>query len=482
LLISMGISVQVARLFTRFKPRAMWLTRLTVGGLAVALLIGSVAVRGLPLLAESRARAATAGSADMPNVLLIILDTVRAANMGMYGYVRGNTPTLSRLASEGVRFDRAIAPASWTLPTHASVFSGLDPKAVAAGWKRSMDDSHLTLAEVLAPRGYVSAGFAANPQYTTWETGLTQGFHRWEDFESSAREAFWASSLSQTFLVREIVKARTWGGRWRALRSLDLKVPGDPHHVRRPAADIVDRFLDWQGSLGPKPFFGFLNLYDAHDPYVEPPGWTPMYTPRTSGIDTYDSSIAYMDQQLGRLVDSLRVRGALAQTILIVTSDHGEQFGEHELMLHGNSLYMNSIHVPLLIRAPQRTPSGAIVDQPVDLSSLPATILDLANVSQHALPGRSLRATWEHSLPADSALAVSWIEQHPWGKVGEPATAGPVTSLVDATHHWILHSNDLVELYEYHSDSLELNDLGADSSTVSIREAFKAWARAFRMP
>jgi arylsulfatase A-like enzyme len=252
--------------------------------------------------------------------------------------------------------------------------------------------------------------------------------------------------------------------------------------VRRPGATIVDRFLDWQGSIGDKRFFGFLNLFDAHDPYVEPPGWTPKYTPRRSGMDTYDSAIAYMDAQLGRLFDALRETGVLDRTIVVVTSDHGEQFGGHGLILHGNSLYMRSIHVPLIIRTPHSEATGVVVQSPVSLSALPATLLDLAWLDEASIPGQSLRATWQGSTPLDSSHAHSWIEQHPWGRPNEPATAGSMTSLVDSTHHWIRHASGKTELYAYREDTLELNDRATDSSTVAIRKAFEERFRSARRP
>jgi arylsulfatase A-like enzyme len=481
LAISLGVSIQIARLFARYSAWGRRMTRTVVVGGGTLVLIGSAAVRGLPALAESTAIAA-ASDASAPNVLLIILDTVRASNMGLYGYFRSNTPRLEQLARDGVRFDRAIAPASWTLPTHVSLFSGLDARTVAARWSRSMHDSVRTLAQVLSKSGYVSAGFAANPQYTTWETGLGRGFHRWVDIEPSIQETFWASSIAQTSLVRDFILARGPVGRWRAIRSFNLTVPVDPHHVRRPGADIVDDFLDWHASIDSTPFLGFLNLFDAHDPYVEPPSWTPRYAPRTSVIDTYDSAIAYMDAQVGRLVDSLERRGVLDETIVIISSDHGEQFGEHGLKLHGNSLYMNSIHVPLLIRAPQRTPAGVVVDVPVSLSAIPATVLDLAEVAEGELPGQSLRELWDGDPVADSAIALSWIQQHPWGKPGEPATDGALTSLVDGTYHWILSANDRVALYAYRADSLELLDRGSDPSLAGVRDSFRVRARLPRRP
>ena len=481
LAVAVGLGIQLANLYTAHQRRAAALTRFASIAVAGVLLVTSALVRLLPAITEARARtAAVASSADRPNVLLIILDTVRAANMGLFGYARANTPQLTRLANEGVRFTRAIAPASWTLPSHVSLFTGLDTRAAVAGWKRSLDDSAVTLAEVLGRNGYLTGGFAANTHYTTWETGLAQGFHRWDDFDVSLRETLWASSLAQITFFNDFFMAGGWPGRWRAVKAFDLRVPRHLQHVRRPAAEIVDRFLEWQSSVQGAPFFGFLNLFDAHDPYVEPRGWLPQY-PGRSDVDTYDSAIAYMDDQLGRLFDTLRKRGVLDRTVVIVTSDHGEQFGEHGLVNHGNSLYLNTIHVPLLLRVPRGSPAGLTVDAPVSLTAVPATVLDLVGLNPAELRGQSLRTSWE-GPPADSAHAVAWIEQHPRGRKGDPATAGPMTSIVDAQYHWIRHADGRNELYAYRADSLEMVDRQADASMSDVIATFLRRAGLPRQP
>jgi len=473
LALSLGLAIRLAFLYAAHRRRAVTLTGYVAAALASLLFAASVAVRGLPLMAEARARGAAAPeSADQPNVLLIILDTVRAADMGLFGYFRDNTPQLARFAEEGVRFTRAIAPASWTLPTHASLFTGIDTRAALVGWQRSLSDSVVTLAEVLGRHGYVSAGFTANTFYTTWETGLSQGFSRWDDHAVSVKEIVWTSSLAQIPVVSGFLRADDWPGRWRALKAFELKLDRHLIHDRRPAAEISDHFLRWQESIKGRRFFAFVNLFDAHNPYVEPPGWTPKYGTSGSDHDTYDSSIAYMDDQLGRLFDTLRQRRVLDRTIVIVVSDHGEQFGEHGLVNHGNSLYMNTIHVPFLLRAPGGVPAGLTVDAPVPLSAVPATVLDLLGLDPAELLGQSLRPSWEGSLGGDSAYAVSWIERHPQGRKGDPATDGPMTSIVNGQYHWIRHANGRNELYAYREDSLETVDWQADSSMADVVAAF----------
>ena len=333
----------------------------------------------------------------------------------------------------------------------------MSAKATGAGWKRSLGPDAPTLAEQLGAHGYVTAGFVANQHCTTWETGLARGFHRWDDFDAALREAFWASSLAQMTIVRELVRAPWWSERARALRAADFRVQPEPEHERRSGAHVVDRFLRWHATLGERPYFAFLNLFDAHDPYVQPPDWSVRYSEAPSGQDTYESAIGYMDAQLGRLFDTLRAQGQLDNTIVIVASDHGEQFGEHSLFLHGNSLYLASLHVPLIIRYPTLIPAGLQVQAPVSLSRVAATITDLAGIHGSPLGGKSLRPTWGSATATggEGQVSPSWIEQRVRGASGEPATLGALTSLVDDSTHWIQGADRTEQLFLYRQDPRE---------------------------
>ena len=475
---SLGVALQLSSWLVASLPASLVLARRIVVTLLVGVLAASLLIRGVPIIEESRAIArADPLPASAPNVLFIILDTVRASSMGIYGYARNNTPQLKRFAADGALFEWAIAPASWTLPSHASMFTGLDARAAGAGWKRSLERSATTIAEVLAEHGFVAAGFVANPHFTTWETGLAQGFHRWDDFDSSPQETFWASSLAQTTVVRDLVNAESWAARWTAVRRFDLRVQPEPEHERRSGAAIVDRFLKWQELLDSRRFFAFLNFYDAHTPYVSPPGWAHLYPTAPTGRDTYDSAIGYMDAELGRLFEALQARGILDQTIVIVSSDHGEQFGEHNLSLHGNSLYLNTIHVPLVIRYPRAVPAGTTVKTVVSLERIPATIMDLTAIERTPFVGASLRRSWDDVIAEGTTHAHSWIEKHPWGRPNEPATKGALTSVVDSSWHWIRNGDGGEELYRYREDAAEAIDRAPSSELGGVRAALRAAAQ-----
>jgi arylsulfatase A-like enzyme len=338
------------------------------------------------------------------NVLLIVWDTVRAANTSLYGYRRATTPNLEQLASRGVRFDLAFSSSSWTLPSHAGMFTGRWPHELRVDWKVPMRDGVPTLAGYLASRGYDTAGFVANLDYCAVETGLARGFAHYEDYPLSLFDAFTRGVAigrridvpSSASALESFVEDRT--GCW-----YDV-LPRSREHEKSAAA-INKAFLRWlrRRPADARPFFAFLNYNDAHTPYEVPDPSIPGFGLRPStashrrvlraftGVDkwnlsvedvqmandVYDDSIFYMDRQLGLLIDELDRGGMLAKTLVIVASDHGEHLGDHGLFFHGGSLYRQLVQVPLLMVGHERLPAGRTVAEPVSLCELPATVVDL---------------------------------------------------------------------------------------------------------
>jgi hypothetical protein len=360
---------------------------------------------GRHALERYRARAALpAPPPGARNVLLIVWDTVRAYNMGLYGYPRPTTPNLARWARQGVRFPIAMAPASWTLPSHSCFLTGQWPYKLNTQWKNALDAHQPTLAEYLASRGYQTVGFAANTTCCSYETGLDRGFTDFEDYP-----------LSLPFVL-----GRTVAGRWLLTQLLahgDFRQRKWIESQSRDARGINLAFLDWIHSRQPeRPFFAFLNYFDAHDPYVAPPGFAGRsgMKPRTArdfqflfdythankataaardlvmARDCYDDCIAFLDDQLGRLLTALQDQGLLANTVVIVTSDHGEGFGDHRVFGHGTGLNLDQIGVPLVIVAPG-VPAGHAVSDHVSLRDLLPPSL-----------------TWSVSRPARRLPAVRW--------------------------------------------------------------------------
>ena len=179
--------------------------------------------------------------------------------------------------------------------------------------------------------------------------------------------------------------------------------------------------------------------------------------------DAYDGAIAYLDHQLGLLVDQLARRGVLENTLVIITADHGEQFGEHGLFGHINSLYLPLVHVPFLILFPSRVPAGIHVSQPVSLRDLPATIADLVGLRQNnAFPGRSLERSWRRgpeSRPSLAEPALSEITRCEVEQGWYPIAAGDMQSLVVGRLHYIRRGDGREELYDIVSDARETEDL-----------------------
>ena len=496
--LSLGIAVQLARSvgrrqgFERFVTRSLVVLVMATG--ALALVARAVwAVRRDPPIAALSAPPATA-----PNVLLIVWDTVRAQNLGLHGYRRRTTPNLERWAQSSTVFEQASSTSPWTLPSHASMFTGEWPQELSTNWETGLDSSrHPVLAEVLARRGYATGGFVANTYYCGNELGLARGFSHYEDYVVSFGELLVSSTL-----VRNVVNS-SW---FRSLTGYHDNFP------RRSARDINNQFLAWHDAIGSRPFFAFLNFYDAHETYLPPPPYDEMFGPgpvqggpeviqdvRRSlrfdwpkrpaveierEVNTYDGAIAYLDEELNNLMLALQSRGVLDNTIVIVTSDHGEQFGEHGLFLHGNSLYRPLLHVPLVMRYPPAIPAGRRVGAFVSLRDLSATILELAGDTEglKVWPGRSLSHHWsglpETAQTDDPVIAevrkAEWA-QH-WAAL-YPVAKGDIESVTDSQFHYIRNGDGSEELYAIATDPEERLNLASRPESAETLERLRTVLR-----
>lgn len=435
------------------------------------------------------------------NVLLIVLDTVRADSLSLYGYPRETTPNLTRIAARGVRFDRAFATAPWTAPSHASMFTGRWAHELSVGWNSPLDATTPTLAEFFAARGYDTAGFVANTTYCSHETGLDRGFARYDDYDVTPRSVLLCSAVVQrvvNFLGTHPRLTHVLGG------------GGSSSPFRKSAARINGDFLAWESGRGgvDRPFFAFLNYYDAHHPYLTPEPWEggpPGRRPESAddfgllrswwGLDkrrldqrqvelardSYDRCIAYLDAQIGRLHDELDRRGLLRDTIVVVTADHGEHLGEQRLFGHGVSLYSKELHVPLIVLGPDGViPRGQVVRTPVSLRDLAATVADRSGVAPETspFPGRSLARAWSGAPARDAMteLVRSEVQAPPEddpNRGRSPVQRGPMTSLVAGTLHYIRNGDGREELYDLDSDSAEEHDLAAAPGSARALRGFR---------
>ena len=209
-LLSLGVAVQSARLLDARAEAFDRLVRRTLPWMLAALPVSAIVVLGGNVWSESRAiRAMPSARRDAPNVLLIVWDTVRAESLSTYGYDRDTAPHLTALAEESFVFDRAVATCPWTLPSHASLFTGHWAHELSANWNVPLDDAHPTLAEVLRSRGYATAGFVANQHYCSRVHGLGRGFLHYEDFNEPATEFVLSAQITRRLVASSRVRRLT---------------------------------------------------------------------------------------------------------------------------------------------------------------------------------------------------------------------------------------------------------------------------------
>ncbi len=304
--------------------------------------------------------------------------------------------------------------------------------------------------------------------YCTYETGLNRGFAHYEDYP-----------ISLGMIVKSSWLARGIAWRFRGILGNHQEL------VRKTAAELNGDFLRWLSYKGRRPFFAFLNYYDAHEPYLPPKPFDLKFGPKRPRdpspdvgyrysseeiqelMDAYDGAIAYLDYQLGLLFDELKRRDVLENTLVIITSDHGEELGEHGLMSHGNSLFLPLLHVPLLISYPSRLPAGTRVREPVSLRDLPATVIDLLNLKGGArFPGTSLARYWDGALVSSSPVVsplLSEVNFAPNLPEWYPVSKGDMKLIVADGLHYIKNGDGSEELYDFENDPDEEHDLSTSN-------------------
>jgi choline-sulfatase len=305
-----------------------------------------------------------------PSVIVYVIDCLRADHVGAYGSRTGATPRIDALAGSGTVFERAFACGSWTKPAVGCLFTGLYPPSHGArGLDGRLSDEVPVLAEAFQRGGYTTLAWVANPVLDAAGFGYGRGFDSYTEL------------------------AFKWKGR--AVND----VPAD-------AAEITDGALQWISTHPGQRFLMYLHSLDLHFPYqrrmpIPPPAIDGSERP----VDLYDSEIAYNDRELGRLVDGLARQGIADDVVLVVTADHGEEFGEHGTDRHGHTLFNDLLAVPLVVRLPRGADAGRRVAVPVSQTDIPQTALDFAGLP--ALPaaaGRSLRPEIEGRSPERRAI------------------------------------------------------------------------------
>lgn len=399
----------------------------------------------------SNPRLSAPGTHAHTNIILISIDTLRADHLGCYGYAPPTSPNVDRMASEGVVFRTAIASSSWTVPSHTSIFTGLDPTrhGVVKVFYRALPPALDTLAELLWDQGYETAGFVGGAFVSNvWNFG--QGFDRYrENLETQRGEA---DTLS-----------------W----SLEHAKP-------------------WLKQRRARPFLLFLHTYQVHLPYTPPPPYDRLFDPDYSGpyelaftekdaelleksgpLDPrvlrhaaalYDGEIRAMDDTLGELFEFLRTTGLAENTCIVFTSDHGDEFGEHGGLSHNHmKLYDELIRVPLIIWCPSLVPGGRVIDGLASHTDILPTVLELTGTEVPAgLDGVTLVPALRGERLPDRIVTISEVD----GSVGK--REGTVKAFRTGRHKLIESTLDgSQKLFDLNADRGETTDLAAKQPEVA---------------
>lgn len=365
-----------------------------------------------------------------PNILFIVLDTLRRDRLGVYGYLRETSPHLDAFAAQATRFERAIAPAQWTLPSHASMFTGVFPSVHGVTQSNSLlSEMQPTAAEILRVQGYHTAAFCNNPLVGVLNHGLQRGFSEFYNYASAVPQRpneTARSDLYRAFMSRFRPFARGIGNQfarndglfraalnpfWVPIWSKYINFKGS---TANSIADLMDYWRAYAAGGAEQPLFVFLNLMQSHLPFHPPQDYVDRVAPALRSdrrayqfmgrfnadgaawasppdppladwqqrvlSDFYDAEIAFQDDHLGRLLRMLSEGGALDNTVVIITADHGEGLGDHGLMGHGFTVHQELVHVPLIIRGADHVPFGGVVHQNVSTRRIFHTLLDVAGL------------------------------------------------------------------------------------------------------
>ncbi|MCK5115700.1 MAG: sulfatase [Candidatus Aegiribacteria sp.] len=391
----------------------------------------------------------TSTAINRPNVILIIIDALRADHLSCYGYHRETSPSLDSLAAMGTRWENFQAQAPWTLPATATIFTGLDAKQHGTG--RRLDGDHRLHNEVpIIPTVFSSAGYRTCGLFNVALLNENHGFARGFDNYSCADFG---------------------GGR---------------------AAVTVDEFLQWlESSNDNRPFMAVIHFFDVHDPYNPPPPYDTMYFPDDTltvsvweiaaggrvvhpehlehFLSRYDGSITWVDTQLGRLFGELRMRGYSDSTIIMVTADHGEEFLEWGFIGHGGHLYQEVLHIPLFIAGPG-IPAGEVIIEPAGQFDILPTLLSICSIedttSFEGVDLFSMAAMDQRSIPASQLMFNGQVfDQTSLASVVFGNMKGLVTRRGNSDSYFMFNLQD---------DPNEQMPLEADSTLTELLDYYRA--------
>lgn len=480
-LLAVGCASVATRVAVRVPAWSLRLIRASAVVMAIVAIVGGTLLAVRPSVEENRAlRSIAAPADDPPNVVLLILDTVRATELGLYGNPRPVSPNLDSLARNAIRYEFAYTTAPWTLPSHTTMLTGRYAHEFSSNWTQPYDGAHPTVTQLLRDRGYATGAFVGNVVYLNRRWGLNRGFVRYEDYQLDATVSWTTSSLMQLVV----------GGLKNDSRRGVFTKGADARVLRA-------RFARWQRSIGDRPFFAMINLFEAHAPYGARAPYDTMFIgrlPRFYDINAlrprdkaeheelqagYDQGIAWVDAQVGLLLDDLRQSGVLDRTLLIITSDHGEAFGEHGYSGHGGGVHSTQSRVPLLI-VPPGWRGSLNVDAPVSLRDLAATIVEATRLPAGSLPGVSLSRHWTRTRADGAASSPILVEVAEYSRLTDwyPSSGGSLQSVVADGMAYTVQEGGREWLYDLALDPQEQVDVSKDPSYADrlsrLRDALRA--------
>lgn len=367
-------------------------------------------------------------------VILVSIDTLRSDRLPAYGYEAGDTPALDTLSEQGILFERAYSHAPTTLPSHASILSGLLPPdhGVRDNLGYSFDGARLpTLPRLLRDAGYRTGGFVSAYVLRS-AVGLDAGFDVYDD----------------------------------EIEFRDLQGLGD---LQRPGDETLRRAVAWLDSVEREPFFLFFHIYEPHTPYSPPEPFASRFS------SAYDGEVAQADRVVGRLVQALQERGLYEPSLIVLLSDHGEGLGDHGEQEHGILLYREDLQVPLMVKLPGSAHAGLRIAEPAQLVDVVPTVLDLLGLERpEGLAGESLLALQGASEPRALYAETFYPRLHfGWSDLA---------SIIRGDHHLI--SGPDPELYDLAADPAERDNVlrRERRSYAAMRDALAGIDRELQAP
>lgn len=365
------------------KPGAVmlraWGSPAVVSALVVALGVVTVLVGQPAEAANGRTRAPAPEGAG--NVLVIVVDTLRADHLPSYGYDRGRTPHLDAFAEDAIRFDQAFANASWTRPSFASIMTGRFPSSHGVMAKSdALPEDLVTMSEAFGDAGWQTTGFVTNYNVGPY-FHFDQGFDEYHYLEPEF--VLWADDSAAKLLLVQFLRQRIETVR-------DAMFGVQPGTAYRDAQTVNGELGRWLDRAPREPWMLFVGYMDPHDPYFEHPysgsGYaraahqTPSIAERDRLVELYDGEITYWDEHFGALIADLRERGLYDDMTIVVTADHGEELGDHGGFWHGTTLYDEQVRVPLFVKLPRGRRAGTVVRHWVQSVDIMPTLLAEAGI------------------------------------------------------------------------------------------------------